>query len=68
MPVAPRIDEVIALLEAYALGEIAVPKKRIKAALKLLDLMIEDAPPWPDDGDEAPVFADGRVVFPFSRA
>jgi len=65
---AQRIDEVVELLEAYVLGEIDLPRERVAAALKLLDLMVPDAPPWPDDGDEAPVFADGRVVFPFSRA
>jgi hypothetical protein len=57
MPVARRIDEIVGLLESFALGEVAVPKKRIKAALKLLDLMIDDAPPPPDDdgGDEVPM-------------
>jgi hypothetical protein len=61
MPVARRIDEVVALLEAYALGEAAVPKKRIKAALKLLDLMMDDAPP-PDGGNEAPALTDDQDV------
>ena len=62
-----RIGEVVELLEAFALGEVDLPRERVMAALKLLDLMVPDARPWPDDGDEAPVFADGRVVFPFSR-
>ena len=62
-----RIDEVISLLEAYVLSEIDLPHERVAAALRLLDLMVPDAAPWPDNGDEAPVFADGRVVFPFPR-
>ena len=62
-----RIDEIIDLLQAFALGEVDLPRERVMAALKLLDLMVPDARPWPDDGDEEPVFADG-LVFPFSRA
>ena len=62
-----RIDEIIELLQAFVLGEIDLPERRVAAALRLLDLMVPDAAPWPDNGDEAPVFADGRVVFPFSR-
>jgi hypothetical protein len=62
-----RIDEIIELLQAFALGEIELPLERVAAALRLLDWAIDDAPPWPDNGDEAPVFVDGRVVFPFSR-
>ena len=47
-----RIGEVVELLEAYALGEVDLPRERVMAALKLLDLMVPDAPP-PDDGVEA---------------
>ena len=66
---AQRIDEIIELLQAFALGEIDLPEKRIMAALALLDWAIPDAAPWPDNGKtKRPVFADGRVVFPFSRA
>jgi hypothetical protein len=64
MPVAPRIDEVVKLLEAFVLGEIDLPKGRVKAALKLLDLMIDDAPP-PDGGDEVPALADDQAVLVF---
>jgi hypothetical protein len=56
-----RIGEVVELLEAYALGEVDLPRERVMAALKLLDLMIDDAPP-PDGGDEAPVLADDQAV------
>jgi hypothetical protein len=55
---AQRIDEIVKLLEAYALGQIDLRRERVMAALKLLDLMVPDATPWPDDGDEAPVLAD----------
>jgi len=40
---AQRIDEVVELLEAYALGEIDLPRERVAAALRLLDLMVPDA-------------------------
>jgi hypothetical protein len=43
MPVAPRIDEVIALLESFALGEIDLPHERVMAAVALLNLAIPDA-------------------------
>jgi hypothetical protein len=64
---AQLIDEIIELLQSFALGEIDLSHGRVMAALRLLDWAIDDAPPWPDGGDEAPVFADGRVVFPVSR-
>jgi hypothetical protein len=48
---AQRIDQVVELLEAYALGEIDLPRERVAAALRLLDLMVPDARP-PDDGAE----------------
>jgi hypothetical protein len=51
MPGAQRIDEVVALLEGFVLGEVNLSKRQIGVALKLLDLMVPDAPP-PDDGDE----------------
>jgi hypothetical protein len=51
MPVAPRIAEVVALLEDFALGKIDLPERRVAVALRLLDL-IPDARP-PDDGAEA---------------
>ena len=44
-----RIGEVVELLEAFALGEVDLPRERVMAALKLLDLMIDDAVA-PDDG------------------
>jgi hypothetical protein len=62
-----RIGEVVELLEAYALGEVDLPRERVMAALKLLDLMVPDAPPWPDDGDEAPVLGNDQTVFAFPR-
>jgi hypothetical protein len=52
---AQRIDEIIELLQAFALGEIDLPRKRVKAALALLNLTVPDAS-LPDDGaadDEA---------------
>jgi hypothetical protein len=52
MPVAPRINEIVALLERFVLSEASMSKRQVKAALRLLDLMIDDAPP-PDDGAEA---------------
>jgi hypothetical protein len=51
MPVAPRIDEIVTLLEGFALGEVDLPRERVMAALKLLDLIVPDARP-PDDGAE----------------
>ena len=66
MHVTRRIDEVVALLEGYALGEIDLRARRVMAALRLLDWAIDDAPP-PDGGDEAPVFADDRTVLTFPR-
>ncbi len=61
---AQRIDEVVSLLESYALGEIDLPKGRVMAALKLLDLGIGDAPP-PNDGDEVPVLGDEPTALVF---
>jgi hypothetical protein len=63
-----RLAEIIELLQAYVLDGLDLPHEQVMAALALLDWAIPDAAPWPDNGDEAPVFADGRVVFPFSRA
>ena len=62
-----RIGEVVELLEAFALGEVDLPRERVMAALKLLDLMVPDAPPWPDGGDEAPVLGNDQTVFAFPR-
>ena len=59
MPVAPRIDQVIALLESFALGEIDLPRERVAAALALLNLTVPDARP-PDDGA-----ADDQAVLTF---
>ena len=64
---AQRIDEVVALLEGFVLGEVNLSKRQIGVALKLLDLMVPDAPPWPDDGDEAPVLGNDQTVFAFPR-
>ena len=57
-----RIGEVVELLEAFALGEVDLPRERVMAALKLLDLMVPDAPP-PDDGAEVLMSADDVLVF-----
>ena len=46
---AQRIDEVVRLLESFVLGETNLSKRQVKAALRLLDLMVSDAPP--DDGE-----------------
>jgi hypothetical protein len=67
MPVAPRINEIVTLLESFVLGEVNLSKRQIGVALKLLDLTIDDAPPWPDDGDEAPVLGNDQTVFAFPR-
>jgi hypothetical protein len=67
MRVSRRIDEVVALLEAYALGEIDLPEGRVTAALKLLEWAIDDAPPPPDGGDEAPELADDQDVLAFPQ-
>ena len=53
---AQRIDEVVMLLERFVLGEVTLSKRQVKAALRLLDLMVPDAPP-PDDGAEVLAFA-----------
>jgi hypothetical protein len=68
MPVAPRIDEVVALLEAYVLDGLDLPRERVMAALRLLDLMIDDARPH-DDGAEVLMLmsADDRVIWKFPR-
>jgi hypothetical protein len=66
MPVVRRIDEIVTLLERFALGEIHVSKKRVLAAIKLLDLGISDELP-PLDPEEAPLddAADQTVlIFP----
>jgi hypothetical protein len=60
---AQRIDEIVELLEAFALGEIELPGERVMAALKLLDLMIPDVPP--DDGAEVLMSADDPDVLVF---
>jgi hypothetical protein len=60
--VLDRIDEIITLLQAYALGELTLPKRRVTAALRLLDLAIDDALPPDGDGEEMPELADDRVV------
>ena len=58
MPVAPRIDEIVALLERFVLGETNLSKRQVKVALKLLEA-IPDASP-PDDGA-----ADDQAVLTF---
>lgn len=61
-----RIDEILTMLEAFALGELAVPKPRVMAAIRLLDLYIPDASPDGDGGDEVPALADDEVVVAFA--
>jgi hypothetical protein len=56
---AQRIDEIIELLQAFALGEIDLPHERVMAALALLDWAIPDAS-LPDDGA-----ADDQAVLTF---
>jgi hypothetical protein len=56
---AQRIDEVVMLLERFVLGEVTLSKRQVKAALRLLDLTIDDAP-RPDDGA-----ADDQAVLTF---
>ena len=48
---AQRIDKVVALLERFVLGEVTLSNRQVKAALKLLDLTIEDAPPPNGSGE-----------------
>ena len=54
-----RIDEIIELLQAFALGEVDLPRERVAAALALLNLTVPDARP-PDDGA-----ADDQAVLTF---
>jgi hypothetical protein len=63
---AQRIDEILSLLERFALGEASLSKRQVKVALKLLDLMIDDEPP-DDDGYEAPVVTDDQAVLIYPR-
>ena len=56
----------MAWLEAYALGEIDLPERRVTAVLKLLEGAIDDAPP-PDGGNEAPALADDQGVLAFPQ-
>jgi hypothetical protein len=67
MRVSRRIDEIITLLEKFALGELAVPKSRVAAALRLLDLYVADSPPDGDGGNEAPAAVDDRAVAAFAQ-
>jgi hypothetical protein len=46
-----RLDKVVELLTAFALGEVTLSEKRVEAALALLNFAIPDAP-RPDDGAE----------------
>jgi hypothetical protein len=64
---AQRINKVIELLEAFALGEIDLSEERIRVALRLLDFVLDDLPP--DDGgyEAEPVIPDYRPVLAFSR-
>jgi hypothetical protein len=65
MHMIPRIDEVLTMLERFALGEATMSERRVRVALRLLDIALDDAPP-PDDGDEAQVLADAdQVVLAF---
>ena len=62
-----RIDEIVMMLEAYVLDGLDLSEQRVAAALRLLDLAIDDALP-PNDGDEEePVTADYRPVLAYSR-
>ena len=61
-----RIDEIVTLLEAYVLDGLDLSEQRVAAALKLLDLAIDDELP-PDDGDELPELADDHAVLTFPR-
>jgi hypothetical protein len=63
---AQRIDEIISLLESYVLDGLDLPHERVMAALRLLDLMIDDARPH-DDGAEVLMSADDRVIWKFPR-
>jgi hypothetical protein len=64
MPGAQRIDEIIELLQAFALGEITLPREQVAAALALLNLMVPDARPL-DDGAEVLMSADDQAVLTF---
>jgi hypothetical protein len=72
MHMIPRIDEVLTLLERFALGEATMSERRVRVALRLLDLALDDAPPPPNEPDEAPVLADpddqAVVAFPAKLA
>ena len=62
---AQRIAEIISLLEAYVLGETNLSKRQVKAALRLLDWAVPDAPP-PDDGAEVLMSAEFALPRKFS--
>jgi hypothetical protein len=53
----------VELLEAFALGEIDLPRERVMAALQLLDWAIPDAALL-DDGAEV-LMADDQAVLTF---
>ena len=67
MHVVRRIDEVLTMLERFALGEATMSERRVRVALRLLDLALDDAPPPPEGGDGAPISADAadRAVLVF---
>jgi hypothetical protein len=65
MHMIPRIDEVLTLLERFALGELDVSEDRIKVALRLIDLMLDDEPPDDGGGDEAPIDVGKQTVLVF---
>jgi hypothetical protein len=63
----PRIDEIVELLEAYALGEIDLPEGRMSTALALFERATDDEPPPPDDGNEEPASDDNQIIRAFSK-
>jgi hypothetical protein len=60
-----RIGEVVELLEAFALGEVDLPRERVMAAVRLLDLMVPNAALL-DDGAEVLMSVDDQARMPRS--
>jgi hypothetical protein len=65
MHMIPRIGEILTVLEQFALGEATMSERRVRVALRLLDVAMDDAPPPPDGGGEVPLPPDAGAVLVF---
>lgn len=57
-----RIGEIVMLLQAYVLDGLDLSEQRVAAALRLLDLALDDALPPDGDGEEMQELADDQPV------